>query len=100
VDDVAALPIETGFFDDDERGRAERVAALGDQRMLLLALQGEVGVALQRLDHGPLHWRSESARRYGTEREQLCEEVRHVLWAVDEAADRVAAALSALAGEG
>jgi hypothetical protein len=93
---MAAFPGETGLFDGDERRRAARVAALDDQRMLLLALRGDVAEVLHRLIPAALHWQAESARRYGTAREELCAEVRQVLWAVDDAVSRVSATLAAI----
>lgn len=90
-----------GLLDDADRQRAERARALEEQRMLLLELQGDVTATLHRLTAGPpAQWRSESARRYAGQREQLCDEVRQLLWAIDEAVQRVAAMLSTLTTAG
>lgn len=95
-----ALASERGFFDDGARQRAELLAALDDQRMLLLELRSDVGAALSRLVPRTPNWQAASARRYGAEREEVCESVRHVLGAVDDAVERVTAARSALAQDG
>jgi len=98
VDAQATGVAPVGLFDDHER-RADRVRALDEQRMLLRALQADVLSALNHLAPAAgLHWRSASARRYAEQREQLRDEVRRLLWAIDEAANEVGVALSALAG--
>jgi hypothetical protein len=88
-------------FGDDDWQRAQRRRALHEQRMLLIALQGEVSDAVHRLEPAaPEHWRSESARRYAERRDRLRDEVRQLLWSLDGAVNEAATALSALSEHG
>ena len=85
----------------DDGQRAERRLALHEQRMLLLALQGDVSAAVHRLEPAaPEHWRSESARRYADQRDRLRDELRQLLWSLDGAVNETTAALAALPGDG
>jgi hypothetical protein len=66
--------------------RAQRLAALRKQRMLLTGLREEIDISMRMVSARPAEsrWRSDAARRYADRREELGRDLRRVLEQADE----------------
>lgn len=90
------------ILDGTARRRAEQLAALHGQRILLIALRAEVESALRRFASrgvGPA-WRSEAQRRYAARRAELRDDLAGAASALDDAVEGVQAAIAELTAAG